>query len=257
MEGGTMNESLPNELAVLGEAHRSLSLAQTVEEVKALRDKAEAARKYAQCARLGLEKQNQCAEFKLSCERKAGRLLIELGIGPGRPGRKKKSHHRTILEDLGINKNQSSRWQRVAQIPEELLQHYIVMALKSGIEITSQGLLRLAQRKRDAEAVCRTATCGAKARRRQERAASVIDEPRSSNEFGDDVRIPGEAIELVAELLNHHGLLLNNLREFCEQEVVRPHLIQRRTVARVLTESKELLTTLIGLLRANIRIRAG
>ena len=72
-----------DELTVLSEAHRALAQARTVEEVKIIRDKAEAARKYAQCAVLGLETQNRCAELKLHCERKAGRLLCGTSLIPG------------------------------------------------------------------------------------------------------------------------------------------------------------------------------
>ena len=61
--------------------------------------------------KLSLEKQNQFAELRLRCEIKAGRLLIALGIGRGRPA-KKKSHRVTFLQDLRISKNQSSRWQQ-------------------------------------------------------------------------------------------------------------------------------------------------
>jgi hypothetical protein len=38
--------------------------------------------------------------------------------------------------------------------------------------------------------------------------------------------------------------------------VVRPKLIQRRTVARVLAESRELLVTLLGILSVKTRDRA-
>ena len=61
----------------------------------------------------GLEAQNQCAEIKLRAERKAGEVL-ENGLAKrGRPS-EKKSHDGTFLKDVGINKNQSSRWLRSA-----------------------------------------------------------------------------------------------------------------------------------------------
>jgi hypothetical protein len=60
-----MPAELPNELSVLFQARAAWGPANTIEEVKTIRDKAEAARKYAQCAMLGLETQNHCAEIKL------------------------------------------------------------------------------------------------------------------------------------------------------------------------------------------------
>jgi hypothetical protein len=247
-----MNDRIPSELAILSRAQRALAQAGNLEDVKDLRDKAEAARKYAHSARLSLERQNECAEFKLNCERKAGRLLIELGIGPGRPKGKKRSHHATILSRLGINKSQSSRWQREAQVPENLLQEYLEKARIAGKEITAQGLLRLAQQQRHTARPIREDTDTAKPKRRERHIASPIAESCLC-ERGD---FSAEACELVDELLNQHWLLSNNLLEFCEQEVVRPKLVQRRTVARVLAESRELLVTLLGILSVKTRDRA-
>ena len=57
--------------------------------------------------------QNQCAEIKIRAERKAGELIPEqITIGT-------KSHDVT-LSDLGIEHNQSVRWQNIASIPEEV-----------------------------------------------------------------------------------------------------------------------------------------
>lgn len=77
--------------------------------MKAIRDKAEALRLYTKQAKHGLEMQNQCAELKLRSERKGGELLPGIITKGGDP----KSHAGT-LERIGLNKNQSSRWQRIA-----------------------------------------------------------------------------------------------------------------------------------------------
>jgi hypothetical protein len=49
--------------------------------------------------------------------RRAGELLAGMEKHKGRP--KKGSHGATVLSDTGINKTQSSRWQRIAAIPDE------------------------------------------------------------------------------------------------------------------------------------------
>ena len=86
----------------------------------------------------GLETQNRCAELKLHCERKAGRLLAELHLGRGRLGKKKWSHDGTILKDLGINKNQSSRWQMEAEVPDSLFRLYLKVARQEQREVTAK-----------------------------------------------------------------------------------------------------------------------
>jgi hypothetical protein len=60
-------------------------------------------------------------------------------------------------------------------------------------------------------------------------------------------------MQIVDELVNHHGVLTDNLQEFCEQEFVRPRLVQRRTVDRLLRESKVLLSTLLGIFQGTLR----
>jgi hypothetical protein len=224
---------LPNELAVLSIAQRALSQAKTLKEVKELRDKAECARYYAQRARLGLEKQNQCAEFKLNCERKAGRLLMELGVMPGRP-RKKSSRQANILADLGVNKSQSARWQQEARVPKELLELYVASTRTEGKEITAKGLIRLARQQRVMAMQC--ANGGAKPKRRPQFHGAITGQGQEC--------LAGDSMAIVADLLNHHELLTESLREYCEQEFSHPRLVQRRTVSRILNESREWLKTL-------------
>lgn len=67
------------------------------------------------------------AEIKLRAERRAGELLKEREMNQGgRPIEKETSNimlpviHPPKLEELGISKVQSSRWQLEAQIPEEV-----------------------------------------------------------------------------------------------------------------------------------------
>jgi len=59
------------------QARQALAHAKTLDEVKDIRDKAEALRLYTKQAGEGLEMQNWCAEIKLRAERRAGELLKE------------------------------------------------------------------------------------------------------------------------------------------------------------------------------------
>jgi len=64
-----------NQLVHFENAKRELQLATNVDEVKDLRDKAEALRLYMKQAGESLWMQNQCAEIKVRAERRAGELL--------------------------------------------------------------------------------------------------------------------------------------------------------------------------------------
>ena len=105
------------ELVALDSAARALALAITIDDIKLIRDKAEAVRKYAQSAAMGLDAQNRAAEVKLRAERKAGQLLNSLRLRGG--DRKSNGHDDGLkLDDLGISQNQSTRWQREARFPK-------------------------------------------------------------------------------------------------------------------------------------------
>jgi hypothetical protein len=74
-------------------ARYALEQARTVDEIKEVRDRAEALRTY--CARAGasLAVQNDACEIRLRAERKAGSLLAETGPPPaGVTGSQNQSH---------------------------------------------------------------------------------------------------------------------------------------------------------------------
>jgi hypothetical protein len=72
-----------------------------------------------------LEAQNDAAEIKLRAERKLGELLG--AIDKDRGGNFNRSQPATgsskpvRLQDLGVSKSQSSRWQAIAAVPEQVL----------------------------------------------------------------------------------------------------------------------------------------
>jgi hypothetical protein len=137
-------------LVYFEEARTALARATRVEEVKGVRDKAEALRHYFRQAGESLVMQNQCAEIKIRAERRAGELLAErpTHVG-GRPAENPSHDARGFasskLADLGINYSQSSRWQTLANLPEETVERYIAETNARGDELTSAGLLRLAK----------------------------------------------------------------------------------------------------------------
>ena len=120
--------------------------AHSIDDVKDIRDKAEALRQYAKQAGESLDSQNLIAEIKLRAERRAGELIGEMPKQG--PGEYQRSHDVTVapsLDDLGISKMQSSRFQAVASVPESLFEAHIAEVKGAGVELTSAGVQRLAQ----------------------------------------------------------------------------------------------------------------
>jgi hypothetical protein len=136
-------------------ARRALAAAHRVDEVKAIRDKAEAVRVYAKQAR-DLDMQNMAAEIRIRAERRAGELLAELAKNPGsrgegRPckdGTKLRRSSRTTtyppkLEEIGVTRDQSSKWQRLAKlIDDSTFEQALTLAKEKNGELTSAALLR-------------------------------------------------------------------------------------------------------------------
>ena len=127
-------------------ARRALAAAHRVDEVKAIRDKAEAVRVYAkQAGDFGL--QNQAAEIRIRAERRAGELLVDMQTRGERQakerGRPTKVSSPTTLPKLGITRDQSSKWQRLAKIIDDAtFDKAVALAKEKDGELTTAGLLR-------------------------------------------------------------------------------------------------------------------
>ena len=98
-----------NVLTHFDRARQELEVAASVDEVKRIRDKAEALRQYAKQSRLSLDMQNRCAEIRIRAERRGGDMLREMEKHPPGPiPMGDRSHDATDLpprlEDLGISK---------------------------------------------------------------------------------------------------------------------------------------------------------
>lgn len=100
------------DLALLDRAQAAIQEATTVAEAKQIKDEAHALEVYAKRVEYGSVLQQRCAEIKLRAERKAGELLRKLALKPGPTG--------ASLSSLNISNNESSRWQKIATIPDEV-----------------------------------------------------------------------------------------------------------------------------------------
>jgi N6-adenosine-specific RNA methylase IME4 len=129
-------------IAVLDEIRRVLAETTDLGQITSLRDQAEAVREYAQDAEMGLEMQNQAVELKLVAERRAGGILRRMRLHGG--DRKSDRRMDTRLKGLGIAKEESSRWQREALLPEKDFQQYLRVTREEGKKLSARDVLRLA-----------------------------------------------------------------------------------------------------------------
>jgi site-specific DNA-methyltransferase (adenine-specific) len=126
--------------AALQEAHR-------IDEVKAIRNKAEAIRVYARLAN-DMEMQNWAVEIKIRAERRAGELIKEQQaakvLDSGKGGDRKSDHRRDVatLKSLGISRDQSSKWQMLAAVTEVKFEQIIVSVVEKTKELTSTAVAR-------------------------------------------------------------------------------------------------------------------
>lgn len=148
------------ELIKWNKAKQAIIEAKTIDEIKDIRDKAQAMKAYAKQIGESLEVQNDIAEIKIRAERRAGEILqeTEKAKGSDYAGRLDLDGNRVLpsnppptLEEIGITKIQSSRWQATASLPEDVFEKHIVETKGGGKELTSSGVLKIALKEKKAQ----------------------------------------------------------------------------------------------------------
>ena len=199
-------------------AKQAIALCKNIDEVKAIRDKAEALRAYAKQSDESLEMQNQCAEIKIRAERRGGELLKDTARDQGETDKTIRSHDVTLspppkLEELGISKNQSHRWQQIADVPNKKFEIHISTILKKkDTELTTRSVLNLAKslkrekaRKENASIV-ETNICEKPKLNYYQ--TIVIDPPWDISEMGDNEPFarsePTYASMTIEQIINEH-----------------------------------------------------
>ena len=148
---------------VLAAAQRELAAAKTLPDVlpvihlaAAVAAAAERAAKLAgvrgaapELVRAANETAREAAVLRIEAQARAGELLREMAEhgerDRGRGDRRPESHDATPkLDDLGVTKSESSRWQRLARVPVDVRQSYVADSRTTGLEVTVNGLLRFA-----------------------------------------------------------------------------------------------------------------
>lgn len=131
-------------VALLEQGCRVLADAVAADEALRVRAVAGAAEAYARQAKLGREAENMAAELRVRAERRAGELLREsVATGERHTGhgdQKSGSQPATPkLQDLGISKDESSRYQKLAAVPAPAFEKYVAEQKATGERITSTG----------------------------------------------------------------------------------------------------------------------
>jgi hypothetical protein len=131
---------------------RAIDAAYEVDEVKDVRDKALAIEMYAKQAH-NVEAERRACEIRLRAERKAGELLKAMKeSGERRSGHgDQKSESRPTtpkLKELGITRDQSSKWQKLADVPKDDFE----AALRGEDKPTTNGLIAAPDRQTDPDA---------------------------------------------------------------------------------------------------------
>ena len=122
----------------------AVQAARDVDEVKDIRDKALAMSAYAKQAN-DTELLGWVTEIKVRAERKAGEMLAQMPKQQGARGTGKKVESRWVtplLSELGISKNQSARWQKLAAVPEKRFEQAVAAAKEVAGEVTAAAMLR-------------------------------------------------------------------------------------------------------------------
>lgn len=130
-------------------ARTALAEAHKVDEVKDIRDKAEAMAAYARQAK-DSELIQYATEIKVRAERRCGELLTATDRNKGatvKGGMAVERHdtHAPTLADMGLTRDESSRYQQLAAMPADHFETAVATAKATAGEVTTAFMLREAK----------------------------------------------------------------------------------------------------------------
>ena len=214
-----MQSNEPHELIALDNAAKMLASAESFDDIKSIRNVAKAAQVYVKAARCGLESQNRAACIRIQAERKAGKWLADLKLRGGDRKSQSKGHPAPLkLEDLGITRDESKRWQRQASVSEEVFQTYVSTSNQMGREVSSAGLIRFARNGSESGG--------------NGHAHKLAPERLAFPPFHGS----SPTMELIHEIADHRRLLVSLLTPICTNEDAQLNRAERRHVKYLLSQ---------------------
>lgn len=137
------------------QARTALAECHRVDEVKDIRDKAEAMAAYARQAK-DQDLILWATEIKVRAERKAGEMLADAAERGERVtyrdarwgASESQAATRTTLADIGVTKDQSARWQQLASMSEDHFEAAVATAKDTAGQVTTAFMLREAGKAR-------------------------------------------------------------------------------------------------------------
>lgn len=135
-----MSQASNNGLVKFNAMKAAVAECHNIDEIAQIRDKAEAYRYCLLQAKESPEVIKQASEIKLRAERRAGEMLREREKPKG--NQHSAGLQGVTLQNVGISKIQSHRWQKIAEIPEDKFETYLEIEK----EITTSGAIKIAQR---------------------------------------------------------------------------------------------------------------
>ncbi len=88
----------------------------------------------------GIDAQNHAAEIILRADRRLGELCKETDFSKGAAAKRGDSPS-PRLADLDITKKQSSRWQQLAAVPEDVFEQHVISVRARGEKLTTTGAI--------------------------------------------------------------------------------------------------------------------
>lgn len=139
-------ESSPNPIALLEVVEQEIAECKDFDDALEIRDVAEILRTYAEKRKLSLDVQNRAAKVRIQAERFIGAALTSFGLRGG--NRKSNSDEpRLNLKALGIDRNASSVWRKIAAASEEEFEAYCQATEAAGRAISTKGFLKFLRKK--------------------------------------------------------------------------------------------------------------
>lgn len=129
-------------LAKYDQARQALAACRSVDEIKDIRDKSEAMRLYAKQAQ-DTELEQWAAEIKFRAQRALGELSATLptqkgGFGIVPTGGK---HKAEVLAEAGISTSTANRYEKLAAIPEPIIEEIIAKSKEAGKPVSAKAVL--------------------------------------------------------------------------------------------------------------------